>query len=55
VKPKKQIDADDERPDAWQRFEQAVDVALHTRPSHKAATAQKSRRKKPKKHVKSRS
>jgi hypothetical protein len=54
MKPKKQTDANDERPDAWQRFEQAVDAALHTRPSHKVATAQKPRRKKPKNPTKSR-
>jgi hypothetical protein len=49
MKPKKQA-KDDERPDAWQRFERAVDIALHTRPAHKSV---KPRRKK-KKSVKSR-
>lgn len=27
----------DTHPDAWQRFERAVDVALHTKPLHKPA------------------
>ena len=54
MKRKKQTHEDDERPDAWQRFEQAVDVALHTPPSHKATAAQKQRRKKPKKPAKAR-
>ena len=26
---------DDARPDAWERFERAVDAALHTRPKHR--------------------
>jgi hypothetical protein len=31
-----QATADDLRPDAWQRFERAVDVALRHKPVHRA-------------------
>jgi hypothetical protein len=51
MKPKKQTDRDDERPDAWRRFEQAVDIALHTRPSHKAVEEKPQRKKIKKPHV----
>jgi hypothetical protein len=53
MKVKKPTLDDDERPDAWQRFERAVDIALHTRPTHKEAQSGR-RRKKSKKAVKSR-
>jgi len=28
-------DADDSHPDAWQRFEKAVDIGLRTKPMHR--------------------
>lgn len=46
MKEKKPLSETEELPDAWNRFERAVDIALHTRPKHKtkhlkAAVAQK--------------
>jgi hypothetical protein len=35
IEKKKAKSATDIRPDAWDRFEQAVDVALHTPAPHK--------------------
>jgi hypothetical protein len=40
----------DTHPDAWQRFEKAVDIGLHTKPMHKpnkVKTRKKARRSKP--------
>jgi hypothetical protein len=34
-------DSDDVRPDAWQRFERAVDIAVTTKPIHKPTKAKR--------------
>lgn len=38
----------EERPDAWERFERAVDVALKTPPMHKEAPKAKGKKRSPK-------
>jgi hypothetical protein len=44
--PTKTLKEDDLRPDAWQRFERAVDAAAKAGPHHRPAQKQSSRKKK---------
>ena len=40
-KDHKNPESDDQRPDAWERFERAVDAALHTPPKHRSSASKK--------------